>query len=93
MPIPDKIIIDFPALPALGALPAVLGDAQVVRESLIFALYGRHKITLKEARLLLGLSRREFEERLPEFGLSMMTEEDLEDELAGVAELKKKYKQ
>lgn len=91
MTLPDKIVIDLPALPSLGAMPSAFADMDAIRESLIFGLYGSNRMSLKEARTLLGISRREFEERLPTFGISMMSGTYFEEEIAAVEALSRKY--
>jgi len=46
-----------------------------LRELLIATLYNLGKLSEKEAREVLGMSRREFEELLPKFGFSILNDE------------------
>ncbi|MCP4749830.1 MAG: hypothetical protein GY866_02965 [Proteobacteria bacterium] len=56
-------------------------DKSCVQEALAAVLYYNGKLTEKEARTMIGKTRREFEETIiPEFGLSMIggTKQDIE---------------
>ncbi len=58
-------------------------DSNYVREALAAVLYYNGKLSEKEAREMIGKTRREFEEEvIPAFGLSMIggTREDVEIE-------------
>lgn len=58
-------------------------DPVYVKEALAALLYYNGKLTEKEARTMLGKSRRQFQDEvIPKFGLSMIggTEEDIEIE-------------
>lgn len=58
-------------------------DQNYVREALAAILYYNGKLSEKEARTMIGKTRREFEEEIiPKFGLSMIggTKEDIEIE-------------
>ncbi len=58
-------------------------DKSYVKEALAAVLYYNGKLSEKEARLLIGKTRREFEEKIiPKFGLSMIggIKEDIEYE-------------
>ena len=58
-------------------------DQNYVREALAAVLYYNGKLSEKEARTMIGKTRRQFEEEIiPKFGLSMIggTKEDIEIE-------------
>lgn len=58
-------------------------DQNYVREALAAILYYNGKLSEKEARTMIGKTRRQFEEEIiPKFGLSMIggTKEDIEIE-------------
>ncbi|MFQ5639482.1 MAG: UPF0175 family protein [bacterium] len=57
-------------LPDIKSLSGV--DNLYVREMLIANLYHIGKLSEKEAREILGKTRREFEEVLPKFGFSIL---------------------
>lgn len=59
-------------------------DHQYIREALAAVLYYNGHLTEKEARMMIGKTRRQFEEEvIPQFGLSMVggTKEDIEIEI------------
>jgi predicted HTH domain antitoxin len=56
-------------------------DQPLLRNAIALVLYKKGKLTMREAREIMGVSRREFEDSLGEFGFSMMDEHDLENEL------------
>jgi hypothetical protein len=66
-------------------LPACLEslDERFVREALFAALYNAGKLSAREAREALGMTRRAFEEMLPRYNLSVLadTAENLAIEL------------
>lgn len=49
-------------------------DERYAKEALVAALYGNGKLSGQEAREILGLSRRAFEEMLPRFGFSILVD-------------------
>ena len=69
-------------------LPLNIGnhvDLPYLKEALAAVLYYNGKLSAKEARLMIGKTRREFEEEIiPKFGLSMIggVKKDIELELA-----------
>lgn len=65
---PNKIIIELPVPSEMQAIPSVFTDTESLREVMVFGLYGKGLISKKLAREFLGLSRRDFEDKLPEFG-------------------------
>ena len=73
-----KISLDLPDTAELVHL-----DQAYFRETLIATLYHVGKLSEKEACLTLGISRRAFEELLPQFGFSILvdTPETIEVEL------------
>lgn len=65
--IPDDVILP----PELGA------EQQLLREAIAIALYKRDRVSLREAREIVGMDRRQFEEMLGSYGVAMQDEEDL----------------
>jgi predicted HTH domain antitoxin len=53
------------------------------REALVATFYNNGKLSGREAREILGMSRREFEEMLPSYGFSVLvdSEENIQTEL------------
>ena len=49
-------------------------DARYVREALVVTLYSTGKLTGHEARQILGMTRRTFEEMLPRYGFSVLVD-------------------
>jgi hypothetical protein len=64
-------------------LPDVEVDSRFLKEALVATLYHLGKLSGRQAREALGLTRRAFEEMLPRFGFSILvdSEENLEVEL------------
>jgi len=66
-------------------LPDRLGDIDetYAREALVATLYSNGKLSGREARKMLGMSRREFEDMLPRYGFSVLVdnEENVQTEL------------
>lgn len=76
---PHQLIID---LPDNAVIPPHLEQEQhLMRDAITVVLYSKGKLTLQEACELMGLTRKEFEELLPEYGIAMMDETMLLDEL------------
>jgi len=59
-------------------------DSRYLKEALIAMLYHMGKLSERQARMALGLSRRAFEEMLPRFGFSILVDsrENLDIELS-----------
>jgi hypothetical protein len=59
-------------------------DPHYLREALVAMLYSTGKLSQRQAREVLGMTRRAFEELLPRFGLSVLVDspENLEVELS-----------
>ena len=69
-------------LPDNVVIPSCLEQEQsLMRDAIAVVLYSKGKLTMREARELMGLTRREFEETLPTFGIAMMDENSLSEEL------------
>ena len=51
-------------------------DEAYAREALVATLYSTGKLTGREAREILGMSRREFENMLPRYGASILVDSD-----------------
>ena len=73
-----EISLDLPDTAAL-----VQPDQTYLKEALVVTLYHVGKLSEKEACLTLGISRRAFEELLPQFGFSILadTPETIDAEL------------
>ncbi|MXX40809.1 MAG: hypothetical protein F4Y91_02645 [Gemmatimonadetes bacterium] len=79
-----EISLDLPDTAALVDL-----DQAYLKEALVVTLYHVGKLSEKEACLTLGISRRAFEELLPQFGFSILadTPETIDvEEVASVLE-------
>jgi len=61
--------------------------SEYVIEAIVSVMYGQNKLSLKKAREMLGVTRREFEEKLLYYGISMMGDDAFLDELNNI----KKY--
>lgn len=64
-----KVSIDVPDSVALAEL-----DQEYLKEAFVAILYHLGKLSEKEACLALGKGRREFEEMLPRFGFSILSD-------------------
>jgi len=65
-----KVTIDLPDRLDLDV------DEAYAREALVATLYSTGKLTGREAREILGMSRREFENMLPRYGASILVDSD-----------------
>lgn len=91
MPMTNKLVIE---LDVPASIPAdMLADKKAWRDGLAVTLYRQGKLTMRQTTELMGITRREFEDRLPEFGISMMDVEDLPHEIAAADALSKKAEQ
>ena len=61
-----KVTLDLPDRPGLDV------DERYLKEALVATLYGNGKLSGKEARETLGMTRRAFEEMLPRYGYSIL---------------------
>lgn len=63
---------------------SVASDPRYLKEALISMLYHKGKLSERQAREALGMTRRAFEEMLPRFGFSILVDsrENLEIELS-----------
>ena len=73
-----KIAVELPDTAAMVHL-----DQSYLKEALVATLYHVGKLSEKEACLVLGITRRTFEEMLPRFGFSVLadTQETIDVEL------------
>jgi len=73
-----KVTIDLPDRDDLGV------DERYAKEALVATLYSTGKMSGREAREVLGMTRRAFEEMLPRYGFSVLidTPENVETELS-----------
>ena len=66
-------------------IPAGIENNQdLLRSAVAMVLYKKGVLSMKQARGFMGLTRREFEEKLPEFGFTMMDEEDYQTEVDSI---------
>lgn len=88
MPMTNKLVIELDVPASIPAdMPA---DKKAWRDGLAVTLYRQGKLTMRQTAELMGITRREFEDRLPEFGISMMGVEDLPHEITAADALSKK---
>lgn len=80
-----RLVIDLPA--PVDLPPDVANDQRYMRDALAAVLYKRGRIGPVQAREMMGLNRREFEDRLADFGFAVMDEDDFDAELAAVRRL------
>lgn len=73
-----RVSIELPDIKPLSGM-----NGKYLKEMLIATLYNVGKISAKEAANILGKTRREFEELLPELGFSILNDsnENIEIEL------------
>lgn len=69
-----QLVIELPENVSLP--PRIQQNQALLRNAIAVTLYKIGELSLEEARNLMGLSRREFEESLPEYGVTMMDERD-----------------
>lgn len=79
-----KLVIDF-AQP-VDLPPDVTNDKKLLRDGLAALLYHHGRISPSQAREMMGVTRREFEDRLADFGYAVMDETDLAGEIAQMAQ-------
>jgi predicted HTH domain antitoxin len=77
-----QIIINIPENVVIP--DCVEEDQALLRNAVALVLYKKGKLTMLEAREIMGVSRREFEETLGKFGFSMMDEDEFEREMKTV---------
>jgi predicted HTH domain antitoxin len=72
-----KVTIDLPDRSDLEV------DERYAKEALVATLYSNGKLSGHEARQILGMTRRTFEEMLPRYGFSILVDspENIETEL------------
>ncbi|MFC7334716.1 UPF0175 family protein [Rhodocista pekingensis] len=81
----EKLIID---LPAAADLPVdVRNDQGALRDTLAAGLFRQGRLSPDQARRLMGVSRREFEDRLAALGFPAADETDLAHEAAAASRL------
>ncbi len=85
---PNRITIDIPASVELS--PDILRDQETMRDAIAVVLYKQGKITPVQAREIMGLTRRQFEERLASYGFAMMDERDFDQEIQAARFLSRK---
>jgi len=78
----NQIVI---TVPENTPIPSGIDENQdLIRGAIAVVLYKKGVITMKQARDFMGLTRREFEEKLPEFGFTMMDEDDYQAEIDSI---------
>ena len=70
-----KVSVELPDIPGV--------DQRYLKEALVATLYNAGKLSEKQARHILGMTRRAFEDMLPRFGFSILvdSQENLDIEL------------
>lgn len=63
-----KVSVDLPDRDDLGI------DERYAKEALVATLYSNGKVSGREAREILGMTRRAFEEMLPRYGFSVLVD-------------------
>jgi len=63
-----KVSVDLPDRDDLGI------DERYAKEALVATLYSNGKLSGREAREILGMTRRAFEEMLPRYGFSILVD-------------------
>lgn len=64
-----KISVEFP-----DTIPTVCLEQEYLKKALVSTLYNLGKLSEKEACTVLSLNRRSFEELLPQFGFSILAD-------------------
>lgn len=78
----NQIVI---TVPENVPIPAGVEDNQdLLRGAVAVTLYKKGVLSMKQARDFMGLSRRGFEEVLPEYGYTMMDEKDFQTEVDSI---------
>jgi len=55
---------------------------EYVKEAIVSMMYSQNKLNFKEAREIIGVTRREFEEDiLPKYGITVLGDEDIDLEI------------
>lgn len=83
----NKLVIDLPA--SVDLPPDVANDQKTMRDALAAVLYKQGRISPTQAREMMGVSRREFEDRLADFGYAVLDEHDLASELETLDRLRR----
>lgn len=89
MPMTDKLVIDFAK--SIDLPPDVANDKKMLRDGLAAMLYHNGRISPAQAREIMGVTRREFEDRLTDFGYAVMDENDLAAEIAAAERLSRNH--
>ncbi|CAA7624380.1 UPF0175 family protein [Magnetospirillum sp. SS-4] len=77
----QKLVIEFELPASVDIPPDLVADKGALRDAVAVVLYKQNRLTMLQARSIMGLSRREFEEQIGSFGVAMMDVEDLPHEL------------
>lgn len=85
MPLIDHLVIEFDN--PVDLPPDVMIDKKLLRDGLAALLYHRGLISPKQALAMTGLPRRDFEDRLANFGYTILDERDFADEIAAAEQL------
>jgi predicted HTH domain antitoxin len=84
----NKLVIDLPA--SIDLPPDVANDQKTMRDALAAVLYKQGRISPSLARAMMGVTRRQFEDRLADFGYAVMDEHDFDAEIAAIARLSRR---
>lgn len=78
---PERVTIQFD-LPPSAEIPADLAaDKKAWRDAATVLLYKQGRLSMLQAREIMGLTRRQFEENLRSFGVAMMDADDFQHEV------------
>ncbi len=84
----EKLVIDLP--PFVDLPPDVADDQANLRGAIAAVLYKQGRLSPLQAQRLMGVTRREFEERLNGLGFTVMDDADTSDEIAAAGRLAKR---
>jgi predicted HTH domain antitoxin len=81
----NQLIIDLP--PSVTLPPEIVSDQKELRNAVAVVLYRRGRISPAQAREMMGVTRREFEDRLSDYGFAPCDETDLAHEVEAARRL------
>lgn len=85
----SKLTIDLPT--SVDLPPDVVNDQKTMRDALAAVLYRQGRISPAQARAMMGLDRRGFEDRLADFGFAVVDVDDLDAEVAAAERLRRSH--
>ncbi|MGE5506205.1 MAG: UPF0175 family protein [Actinomycetota bacterium] len=85
----SKLTIDLPT--SVDLPPDVVNDQKTMRDALAAVLYRQGRISPAQARAMMGLDHRGFEDRLADFGFAVVDVDDLDAEVAAAERLRRSH--